>query len=41
MRNSYDFHAFSHKNSMNSSIHTKHVECDYFPLPSKFEMYVH
>jgi hypothetical protein len=23
---------------MNPSIHAKHVECNYFPLPSKFEM---
>ena len=29
---------YSHRNSMYPSIHAKHVECDYFPLPSKFEM---
>jgi hypothetical protein len=23
---------------MNPSIHAKHMECNYFPLPSKFEM---
>jgi hypothetical protein len=32
------FMQFSHKNSTNPSIHAKHVECDYLPLPSKFEM---
>jgi hypothetical protein len=29
---------FSCKNNTNPSIHAKHVECNYFPLPSKFEM---
>jgi hypothetical protein len=29
---------FLHKININSYIHGKHVECDYFPLPSKFEM---
>jgi hypothetical protein len=23
---------------MNPSIHAKHMECDYFPFPFKFEM---
>ena len=31
----------SYENSMNPFIHAKHVERDYFPLPSKFEMPSH
>jgi hypothetical protein len=29
---------FSYKNSINLPIHIKHVACDCFPWPSKFEM---
>jgi hypothetical protein len=29
---------FSHKNSTNPTIYAKYVECDFFPLPSKFEI---
>ena len=35
--NLYNFYAFLHRNSTNPSICTKHVECDYFPLLSKFK----
>jgi hypothetical protein len=29
---------FSYENNTNPTIHTEHMECNYFPWPSKFKM---
>jgi hypothetical protein len=40
-RITYLIFMISYENSMIPFIHAKHVECNYFPLPSKFKMPSH
>ena len=40
MPNFHNFYMELYGNNTNPSIHAKHMDCNYFSLPSKFEMNV-